>query len=94
MIQYVVVPAVEAHGSYYLGNKSRELVDNVSRWQSVVQNWASQLSTLFHQITQLRLDSCARKLLCSLGKAKFQSLKEQKRSAGSKIIDVMNSIFR
>lgn len=94
MIQYVVVPAVEAHGSYYLANKSRELVDNVSRWQSVVQSWASQMSVLFQKITQIRVDSCARKLLCSLGKAKFQSLKEQKRSAGNKIIDVMNSIFR
>lgn len=94
MIQYVVVPAVETHGSYYLGNQTRELVENVSRWQNTVQSWASQLSVLFQKITQIRLDSCARKLLCSLGKAKFQSLKEQKRSTGSRIIDVMNSIFR
>lgn len=93
MIQYVVVPAVEAHGSY-LGSRSKELVDNVSRWQNMIQEWASRLSMVLHKITNIRFDNCARKMLCSLGKAKYQSLKEEKRSAGSKIIDVFNSFFR
>lgn len=94
MIQYVVVPAVEAHGAYYLGNKSKELADTFSRWQTIVQSWASHLSSLFNRITKLKFDSCTRKLLCSLGKAKFQSLKEQKRSTGSKVVDMLNSFFR
>lgn len=94
MIEYVVVPAVEVHGSYYLGSKPREIAENVSRWQSIIQNWASQMSSILNKITQIRLDACTRKLLCSLGKAKFLSLKEQKRSTGSKIIEVFNSFFR
>jgi len=94
MIQYVVVPAVQAHGSDYISNKTRELTDSVSRWQNVIQNWAAHLSSVFEKLTQIRFDSCTRKLLCSLGKAKYQSMREQKRSTGSKIIEALNSVFR
>lgn len=96
MANYVVIPAIEARGSSnYFVDRAREIADSVSRWHNAIQRWSSHLSATFNHVAELRFEDCGQKLLCSLGKAKYQSLRdEQPRQYRARIIQFLNNLFK
>lgn len=94
MINYVLVPAIDAHGSNYLTARTRELSDGVSRWHGALQRWSASLSSLFNQIAELKFEDCGQSLLCSLGKARYESVREEPRMNRAKIIQFVNNLFK
>lgn len=97
MMNYVVVPAIEARGASnnYLVERARELADGVSRWHNALQRWSAHLSSLFSKISDLRFEDCGRKFLCALGKAKYQSVREEPRKMNkARTIQFLNNLFK
>lgn len=94
MLNYVLVPAIDAHGSNYLTARTRELSDGVSRWHNALQRWSSSLSSMFNQIAEMKFEDCGQRLLCSLGRAKYEAIREEPRMNRAKIIQFVNNLFK
>ena len=94
MLNYVLMPAIDAHGSNYLTARTRELSDGVGRWHNAMQRWSASLSSFFSQIADLKFEDCGQALLCSLGKAKYESVREEPRANRAKAIQFVNNLLK
>lgn len=94
MIQYVVVPAVQAHSAAWLNENTRSAVDVTRNWVSSVQQWARRFADFLVRLSEMRFEQCTRKFLCSLGRASARQIRHEKQSAGARLIEMLNNIFR
>lgn len=94
MLNYLLLPIAETQSSNYLIQQSRELADGVFKWHNALQRWSSQLSSVLNKIAEMKFEGCGQKLLCSLGKAKYRSVREESRMNRARIIQFLNNLFK
>lgn len=94
MLQYVVVPAVQAHSATWLNENTRSAVDLSRQWAAVVQQWARRLADFLARLAEMRFEQCTRKMLCTLGRSASRGARQEKRSAGSRLVELLNNVFR
>jgi hypothetical protein len=94
MMQYVVVPAVQAHSVAWINDNTRSAVENTRQWATLVQQWARRFADFLTRLSEMRFEQCTRKFLCSLGRASARQARSEKQSAGSRMLELVNNLLR
>lgn len=94
MMQYVVVPAVQAHSVAWINENTRSAVETTRQWATVFQQWARRFADFLTRLSEMRFEQCSRKFMCSLGRASARNSRSETRSAGARILEILNNLFR